>query len=238
MKTNYEEQLAQGESLCDLALEHAHHGRYPEALEVFQQAEEIFLPLGHTRWLTFIQHERLGPLKALGRDKAWQRAAELAKEGYREQEDFQGLCLLLLFLAHQCQEAQEDAEALCRLREAELVALAEGCTHLLPTIQARLAVQLLLLQDYAQAAQKLQAALQAFAPETGERYWVLEKLALTYRALFLFPRAEEAYLNAIEGYLHLGETNAARETSQDLLDFYQKAGRKDEAESLIKSLGL
>ena len=238
MKPNYEEKLAEGEKLCDLALEEAHHGHHLEALDLFNQAEQAFQSLNHAPWLTFIQHEKLSPLKSLNRQDDWLEATNLALSGYRELNNDKGLCLLLLFVAHQAQEAQEDHIALMRLQEAEAIAIAQGVTELIATIQARLAVQLLLSEDYAQAGKKLNAALDSFTPEMGERYWVFEKLAFTYRALSLFPQAEEAYLNAIEGYLQLNEKEAARAAIEDLLSFYQKAGRNKEAKSLVKRLDL
>jgi len=228
--------LTQGEEECDKAMDLAKAHKWESALARFDQALAAFAPLGHLRWLTFVKHEKLASLYALGRHQELAQTAKEAAEGYLELQDPSGLCLLLVYLAQLSYQNHQSEVALAQLLKAQFLAQAAGIPHLKATIQGNLAVQQFLKGDSPSALATL-SRINSNELDAAGANWLLAQRAQIRADLFLNAEAEQDYLAAAEGYLKLGETALAKEVLQEAHNFYRSLGEDAKARELFKRLG-
>ena len=228
----------EGESYCDRASILAERNDFQAAIELYDQARQLFERIHEPRWLAFLLHEKF---HLLHRMKAYEEALQLSEPiilNYRETENSKGLFLFLTHKAALYLDQGNIRGSLECLRIAEVIDREEKLVESRGYLFSNIAANLYNLGNYAEAIGYLGRALDLYRerPQTAERMWCHLHLGKSHHKIYRFRDAEMHYSKAYHGYLSLQDNQAALSAMTPLRALYAARGAKEKLDALDSAM--
>lgn len=237
-KKSRSELLEKGQYLCDEAVNYARQGAHTTAMEYFDQAETCFEKINDFHWLTFLRHEKLQTIIALGKLEEAQSLTDEISTGYLETKNFRGLTLLLIHKANLLLELDDIDAALAQLRLAEGVAAKQSEQSSLGYVYSTMAGLYSEMQQYIQAIDVLAKVDGLYSEEENpaELAWCYHLNAFCHEQIFHIGDAEKLYEKSVALYLEEKQFDDGARVLDDLRKLYQSSGDEQKEKKVSEKL--